>query len=215
MHSKETRGRAFWDYYFIEANSLRKRSAGQIENPACIAFDMYSGRMVHAVMLFTLLLLSSIPIFLEQPASSISRSLNYTLLAFMLTAGVLEIFVYDVSSALNKDEEKSKIPLMPASSRVILEVENFLHNSILWKYSVGAVKFQLTAFFWSLCTGLIAFIVEPSALGLTVPFGLGYDFVVYAMFSRIFFIRNPFSVRGQFEPNVKGPSPNINIRSTP
>lgn len=135
--------------------------------------------------------------FLEDPSSSISRALNYTLLTFMLTVGVLEVFVYDVSSALEKDEEKSKIFLMPASSRVILEVENFLHSNILSKYAVGAVKFQVTALFWALTSGMIAFIVEPSALILTVPFALGYDYVAYAMFSRIFFIRNPFAARGR------------------
>ena len=163
-----------------------------------MAFDLFSGRMFHTAMLFLLLLLSSLPVFLEDPTSAVSRSLNYTLLSFMFTAGFLEIFVYDVSGALDKDEDKSKIFLMPASPRIILHVQNFIYSNILNKYGTVTAKFQATAFFWALGSSMLAFLLEPTALMLTAPFSLGYDYVAYAMLSRMFFTRNPFAVRGMY-----------------
>lgn len=162
-----------------------------------MSFDVFSGRMFHAAMLFLLLLLSSLPVFFEGPTSAVSRSLNYTLLAFMLTTGFLEIFVYDVSIALDKDEDRSRIFLMPASPQMILHVQNFLYSNILVKYATVTTRFQATTFFWSLVAAMTAYVVEPSALILTAPFSLGYDYVAYAMLSRMFFVQNPFAVRGK------------------
>lgn len=180
----ETESGGFWEYFGMAMEDVRKYNIGTPERRSGELFDANVNEIIHGVMYFVILAFSAVPLYFAQGTSSIvSRGVMYAMIAFLLSAGTIELFVVRIANAKQKENHEL---LIPASKRIVRSVEQKMHHARLQAYGEVICDFQLVVLRWFVLATTCIYLVEPSALFIALPFSTGYNLVLFAMISRMF-----------------------------
>ncbi|GBG33282.1 mRNA cap guanine-N7 methyltransferase [Hondaea fermentalgiana] len=181
---EETATAGFWEYYGMAMEELRKTAIGTPERRSGELFDGNANEIVHGVLYFVILSFSAVPLFFSKGTSStVSRGVLFAMIAFLFSAGTIELFVGQIADA--KQQENHEL-LIPASKRIVRVIEQKMHHARLEAYGRVICSYQLTVLRWFILATIVVYLLEPAALFVTLPFSTGYNLVLFAMISRMF-----------------------------